>query len=69
MLKLLQESDIYSTLTIASEKGAAGIVSQLLSNGADPNIRDKYGRTPAMIAERHDYASTLKLLQNATKRK
>jgi ankyrin repeat protein len=58
-----------TALTLASERDAARIVGQLLDKGANRNVRDRYGRTPTMIAEEHGYATILNLLKNASKQK
>ncbi|RMH55469.1 MAG: ankyrin repeat domain-containing protein [Candidatus Hydrogenedentota bacterium] len=37
-------------LLLASSCGDLASVKELLANGADPNCRDRYGRTPLMVA-------------------
>lgn len=44
------------------EKGAYDFVDALVYNGADPNIKNKYGETPVHIAARNDFDDIMELL-------
>ncbi|XP_077473529.1 uncharacterized protein ankrd50l [Stigmatopora argus] len=53
-----------TALGIAAQQGHADVVSVLLEEGkADPHHVDKYGRTPAMVARRHERHKVLRLLE------
>lgn len=44
------------------EKGAYDFVDALVYNGADPNVKNKYGETPVHIAARNDFDNIMELL-------
>jgi ankyrin repeat protein len=44
------------------EKGAYDFVDTLVYNGADPNVKNKYGETPVHIAARNDFDKIMELL-------
>lgn len=44
------------------EKEAADFVDTLVYNGADPNVKNKYGETPVHIAARNDFDNIMELL-------
>jgi len=46
------------------------MVQQLLHKGADVNVRDKFGRTPLMIAEEREHLDYIRdLLKKAVNKK
>lgn len=44
------------------EKGTYDFVDALVYNGADPNVKNKYGETPVHIAARNDFDKIMELL-------
>lgn len=44
------------------EKGAYDFVDALVYNGADPNVKNRYGETPVHIAARNDMDEIMELL-------
>jgi ankyrin repeat protein len=44
------------------EKGAYDFVDALVYNGADPNVKNKYGETAVHIAARNDFDNIMELL-------
>lgn len=45
-----QDSNGYSYLHIAVDRGMINVVRKLVERGADIEIRDKYGKTPLLVA-------------------
>lgn len=45
-----QDKNGYSYLHAAAQSGSIEIIKKLLSKGADIDIRDKFGKTPLMVA-------------------
>jgi ankyrin repeat protein len=57
-----------TALHIASYHGHVAVVLLLLEYGADPNVRDKYGRTPSDFASEMGRGKIVELLsKNSTK--
>lgn len=54
-----------SALHAAAAGGWVECVQLLLSNGADPSVRDLTGRTPAEYAEHHQHEAAARLLRHA----
>ena len=51
-----------STLHYAASLGSVNIVTMLLDAGADPQVIDKYGKTPLHLAVQNDHLEVLQLL-------
>ena len=45
-----QDKNGYSYLHLAAQSGCAEVIKKLLDKGADIDIRDKFGKTPLMVA-------------------
>lgn len=46
----VKDKNGYSYLHIAVQSGAVNVIRKLLTQGADINIVDKFGKTPLMVA-------------------
>jgi hypothetical protein len=55
---------------VSSQQGLTKMIELLLLKGADPNVRDRLGRTPLMIAEQGDHTDYVQdLLKKAMQQK
>ncbi|CAI8027105.1 Ankyrin homolog, partial [Geodia barretti] len=63
----LQNSEGDTALLIAFKKNKVQLVKRLLSMGANPNISNKNGETPVIIAQGEDKREILDLLQSCAR--
>lgn len=57
----------WSALHFAAQRGNYQIVQLLLKRGADKNLKDRYGKTPGVLANDKGYSRVVALLDNWTK--
>jgi hypothetical protein len=62
-------SNQWTPLLLAISYNRAGIVSELLQRGADPNLPDARGITPLQLAREHNNDAIVKLLESAAPKK
>lgn len=61
---LVNYKDMYTPLTLACYYGCTGIVLLLLNNGADPNMKNEFGKYPLTLASLLGQTEIVKLLLN-----
>ncbi|CAG8961847.1 hypothetical protein HYFRA_00014038 [Hymenoscyphus fraxineus] len=57
--------DSVTPLHVAAERGNTSLLSRLLENGADANLKDKFDRTPRMLAEAKGHEEVARILMRA----